>query len=53
MELKNTLLYMAKNEEDIQKQQQQTGDNVYTSLGQKMHRILELKMGLTSAAPRW
>ncbi|KAI6055056.1 coiled-coil domain-containing protein 105 [Marmota monax] len=43
MESKDTLAEMAKNETDIQKQQQQISDRVCASLAQKMRETLELK----------
>nr|XP_006218394.1 coiled-coil domain-containing protein 105 [Vicugna pacos] len=43
MESKDTLLDMAKNEEDIREQQQQISDRVCASLAQKMRETLELK----------
>ncbi|XP_052499753.1 coiled-coil domain-containing protein 105 [Budorcas taxicolor] len=43
MESKDTLLDMAKNEEDIRVQQQQISDRVCASLAQKMRETLELK----------
>lgn len=44
MESKDTLLDMAKNEEDIRVQQQQISDRVCASLAQKMRETLELKV---------
>nr|XP_031294101.1 coiled-coil domain-containing protein 105 [Camelus dromedarius] len=44
MESKDTLLDMAKNEEDIREQQQQISDRVCASLAQKMRETLELKV---------
>uniref|UniRef100_A0A8D1WS69 Coiled-coil domain-containing protein 105 n=1 Tax=Sus scrofa TaxID=9823 RepID=A0A8D1WS69_PIG len=43
MESKDTLLDMAKNEEDIREQQQQISDRVCASIAQKMRETLELK----------
>uniref|UniRef100_A0A8C6RB34 Tektin like 1 n=1 Tax=Nannospalax galili TaxID=1026970 RepID=A0A8C6RB34_NANGA len=42
-ESKDTLAEIAKNELDIEKQQQQISDRVCASLAQKMHETLELK----------
>ena len=53
MESKDTLLDMAKNEEDIRGQQQQISDRVCASLAQKMRETLELKVGPAGAAPSW
>jgi len=53
MESKDTLLDMAKNEEDIREQQQQISDRVCASLAQKMRETLELKVRPASAAPGW
>ncbi|VTJ52892.1 Hypothetical predicted protein [Marmota monax] len=53
MESKDTLAEMAKNETDIQKQQQQISDRVCASLAQKMRETLELKVHAASAAGRW
>lgn len=44
MESKDILTEMAKNEVDIQNQQQQISDRVCTSLAQKMRETLELKV---------
>lgn len=52
MESKDTLLDMAKNEEDIREQQQQISDRVCASIAQKMRETLELKVGPTGGAPR-
>ncbi|XP_029773540.1 coiled-coil domain-containing protein 105 [Suricata suricatta] len=43
MESKDTLLEMAKNEEDLREQQHQISDRVCASLAQKMRETLELK----------
>ena len=51
MESKDTLLDMAKNEEDIREQQQQISDRVCASLAQKMRETLELKVRPSRAAP--
>ena len=53
MESKDTLLDMAKNEEDIREQQQQISDRVCASLAQKMRETLELKVRPAGAAPSW
>lgn len=44
MESKDILTEMAKNEVDIQNQQQQISDRVCTTLAQKMRETLELKV---------
>lgn len=44
MESKDTLAEMAKNEVDIQNQQQNISDRVCASLAQKMRETLELKV---------
>ena len=53
MESKDTLLDMAKNEEDIREQQQQISDRVCASLAQKMRETLELKVRPAGAARSW
>lgn len=53
MESKDTLLDMAKNEEDTREQQQQISDHVCASLAQKMRETLELKVGPAGAALSW
>lgn len=44
MESKDILTEMAKNEVDVQSQQQQVSDRVCSSLAQKMRETLELKV---------
>lgn len=44
---------MAKNEEDIQEQQQQIGDRVCASIAKKTRETSELMVGAAGSAPSW